>query len=163
MALDYLLSRPEIDAGRVAVTGMSMGATRSWWLMALDERIQTGIAVACLTRYQNLIQHQGLKYHGIYYYVPGMLNHFDTEAVVALIAPRPVLLMNGDKDEGSPADGIRVIESKVRPIYRLYDAENAFQSTIYPRLGHEYLPEMWNRTLEWLDSKLAVSSTAGGE
>src|ERR1051325_3116806 len=50
MALDYLASRPEVDARRIGVIGMSMGATRSWWLMALDERIQTGVAVACLTR-----------------------------------------------------------------------------------------------------------------
>ena len=55
MALDYLASRPEVDARRIGVTGMSMGATRSWWLMALDERIKTAVAVACLTRYQNLI------------------------------------------------------------------------------------------------------------
>jgi hypothetical protein len=41
-----------------------MGATRSWWLMALDERLKSGVAVACLTRYQNLIQHEQLKAHG---------------------------------------------------------------------------------------------------
>ena len=91
MALDYLASRPEVDARRIGVTGMSMGATRSWWLMALDERIKTGVAVACLTRYQNLIEHEMLKAHGIYYFVPNLLNHFDTEAVVALLAPRPAL------------------------------------------------------------------------
>jgi dienelactone hydrolase len=156
MALDYLCSRPEIDQARIAVTGMSMGATRSWWLMALDERINTGVAVACLTRYQNLIQHQGLKYHGIYYYVPGILNHFDTEAVVALIAPRPLLLMNGDKDEGSPADGIRIIEDKVRSVYQLYDAKNTLENALYPGLGHEYTPQMWNRTLSWFDQQLTV-------
>ena len=77
--------------------------------MALDERIQTGVAVACLTRYQNLIEHEALKAHGIYYFVPKLLNHFDTEAVVALIAPRPVLFMNGDQDGGSPVDGIAAI------------------------------------------------------
>ncbi|MCX6921745.1 MAG: dienelactone hydrolase family protein [Verrucomicrobia bacterium] len=60
MALDYLASRPEVDARRIGVTGMSMGATRSWWLMALDERIRAGVAVACLTRYANLIQHEML-------------------------------------------------------------------------------------------------------
>src|SRR5581483_7914744 len=54
MALDYLASRPEVDSDRLCVTGISMGATRSWWLMALDERLKTGVAVACLTRYQNL-------------------------------------------------------------------------------------------------------------
>lgn len=154
MALDYLLSRPEVDPSRVGVTGISMGATRSWWLMALDERLKAGVAVACLTRYQDLILKDGLKYHGIYYFVPGMLNHFDTEAVVALIAPRPILFLTGDKDYGSPADGIRRIEAKVQPIYRLYEKEEAFQSVIYPNVGHEYLPEMWQRMLAWMDRHL---------
>jgi dienelactone hydrolase len=154
MALDYLGSRPEVDAGRIGVTGMSMGATRSWWLMALDERLQAGVPVACLTRYQNLIAHGGLKYHGIYYYVPGLLNHFDTEAVLALIAPRPLLLMNGDRDDGSPVDGIHALEAKVRPAYALYAAEPNFQSHVYAGVGHEYLPDMWQKTLTWFDRHL---------
>jgi len=62
--LDYLQTRSEIDKEKIGVTGMSMGATRSWWLMALDERLKTGVAVACLTRYENLIQHEQLKAHG---------------------------------------------------------------------------------------------------
>ena len=102
MALDYLCSRPEIDSRRIGVTGISMGATRTWWIMALDERPQVGVAVACLTRYRHLIGHEGLKYHGIYYYVPGVLRHFDTETIVALAAPRPLLFMTGDQDLGSP-------------------------------------------------------------
>src|SRR6266511_3136668 len=40
MALDYLLSRPEVDPARIGVTGISMGATRTWWLMALDDRLR---------------------------------------------------------------------------------------------------------------------------
>jgi dienelactone hydrolase len=158
MALDYLASRPEVDARRIGVTGMSMGATRSWWLMAMDERIQTGVAVACLTRYENLIEHQMLKAHGIYYFVPNLLNHFDTEAVVALLAPRPALFMNGDQDSGSPPDGIRVIEQAVRPAYRLYGKEGDFQSFIYAGQGHVYTPEMWAKTLAWMDGKLKASA-----
>ena len=46
MALDYLCSRPEVDATRIGVTGISMGATRTWWVMALDERPRTGVAIA---------------------------------------------------------------------------------------------------------------------
>ena len=154
MALDYLVSRPEVDARRIGVTGMSLGATRSWWLMALDERIRTGVAVACLTRYQNLIQHEALNAHGIYYFVPQFLTRFDTEAVVALLAPRPVLFMNGDRDGGSPADGIRAIETAVRPAYRLYAKDSEYQSLVYPGQGHVYTAEMWARMLEWLDAKL---------
>ncbi len=156
MALDYLASRPEVDARRIGVTGMSMGATRSWWLMALDERIRTSVAVACLTRYENLIEHQMLKAHGIYYFVPNLLNHFDTEAVVALLAPRSALFMNGDQDNGSPPDGIRVIEQAVRPAYRLYGKEAEFQSFIYAGQGHVYTPEMWAKTLAWMEEKLGA-------
>jgi len=158
MALDYMVSRPEVDPGRVGVMGMSMGATRSWWLMALDERLKTGVAIACLTRYQNLIQHEMIKAHGIFYFVPGMLNHFDSEAVVALIAPRPALFMNGDSDGGSPEDGIHAIEATVRSAYRLYGEEDNFQSTVYPNQGHVYTPQMWVRTLAWLDAKLGKNA-----
>lgn len=154
MALDYLASRPEVDASRLGVTGISMGATRTWWLMALDERLKTGVAVACLTRYQNLIQHEELKAHGIYYFVPNLLSHFDTEAIVALIAPRPVLFQTGDQDAGSPVDGVRAIESAVRPVYSLYGKETNFQSIVYPGLGHVYTQEMWNQTLDWLRERL---------
>jgi dienelactone hydrolase len=154
MGLDYLASRPEVDARRIGVTGMSMGATRSWWLMALDERLRTGVAVACLTRYRNLIDHEMLKAHGIYYFVPNLLNHFDTEAVLAMLAPRPALFMNGDQDGGSPVDGIRAIEQAVRPAYRLYAKESDFQSSVYAGQGHVYTPEMWARTLAWMNEKL---------
>lgn len=154
MALDYLASRPEVDASRLGVTGISMGATRSWWLMALDDRLQAGVAVACLTRYQNLIAGEGLKHHGIYYYVPGMLAHFDTEAVVALAAPRPLLFMTGDQDGGSPVDGVREIEAQARPVWALYGATTNLRSEIYSGVGHVYLPEMWRHTLAWFETHL---------
>lgn len=154
MALDYLFTRPEVDKSRVAVTGISMGATRSWWLMALDERIKTGVAVGCLTRYQNLIEEQKLKAHGIYYFVPGILRHFDTEAIISLIAPRPVLFLTGDEDIGSPVSGIHIIDEKVRPVYELYKKSAAFGNIIYPKTGHVYTPDMWERMVEWMGREL---------
>jgi len=154
MALDYLVSRPEVDPGQIGVMGMSMGATRAWWLMALDERLQTGVPICCLTRYRNLIDRELLKAHGIYYFVPNMLNYFDTEAVVALIAPRPVLFLDGAQDGTSPVDGIHAIEEAVRPVYRLYRAETDFQSVVYAGQGHVYTPEMWQKTLVWMDERL---------
>ena len=154
LLLDYICSRPEVDSSRIGVTGISMGSTRSWWLMALDDRIKAGVGVACLTRYQNLIEHRKLAAHGIYYYVPGILRRFDMEAVVALIAPRPMLFLTGDQDDGSPADGLRIIEEKVRPLYKLYGKDADFESVIYPGVGHVYLPEMWERMLGWMDQHL---------
>jgi dienelactone hydrolase len=154
MALDYLAARPEVDPDLIGATGISMGSTRTWWLMALDERIRTGVGVACLTRYQNLIRHGGLHQHGHYYFVPGLLNHFDAESVVALIAPRAVLFQTGDQDAGSPLDGVRAIEAAVRGVYRLWPRDDAFQSRVYPGVGHAYTAEMWAQTLAWFDREL---------
>lgn len=154
MALEYLFTRPEVDRKRVAVTGISMGATRSWWLMALDERIKTGVAVGCLTRYQDLISEQKLHAHGIYYFVPGILNYFDSEAIISLIAPRPILFMTGDEDIGSPVNGIRKIEAKVKPVYALYNKAAAFENIIYPKTGHVYTADMWGKMLAWMKKRL---------
>ncbi len=154
MALDYLASRPEVNPERIGVTGISMGATRTWGVMALDDRPRAGVAVCCLTRYQDLIRNEGLKYHGIYYFVPGLLNHFDTEAVVALAAPRPLLFLSGEQDAGSPPEGIRTVEAAVRKAYGLYGRDDAFQSRIYPGVGHEYTPDMWERMLAWMETHL---------
>jgi dienelactone hydrolase len=159
MALDYLVSRPEIDTGRIGVTGISMGATRSWWLMALDERIKAGVAVACLTRYQDLIAREGLKYHGIYYYVPGLLNHFDTEAVVASIAPRAILFQTGDQDEGSPVEGIHTIEQKVRPAYELTGAPTLSRASFTPALAMFIYPRCGARPLRGSTSTCANQSS----
>jgi len=106
----------------------------------MDERPRTGVAVCCLTRYQNLIEHEGLKYHGIYYFVPGMLKHFDIEAVVALAAPRPMLFMSGEEDGGSPADGIRVIQSKSVTGLRALRKNRPIPECSLPRSGARLSP-----------------------
>jgi dienelactone hydrolase len=161
MALDYLCSRPEVDAQRIGVTGISMGSTLSWWLMALEDRLKTAVCVGCMTRYQNLIDEEKLGEHGIYYFVPGMLRHFDTEAVIACAAPRPMLFMTGDRDRGSPARGIALIEEKVAPVYRLMGRGADFTSILYPDTGHVYLPAMWGRMVAWMDAHLKNAGDEG--
>jgi dienelactone hydrolase len=150
-ALDYLCSRPEVDAQRIGVTGISMGCTRSWWVMAMDERPRAAVCVGCMTRYEELIRAGMLKAHGIYYFVPGMLKHFDTEAVIALAAPRPMLFMTGDQDGGSPVEGVRHLGDIVGKVYGLSGSLEHFENVIYPGVGHVYLPEMWQRTVAWME------------
>jgi hypothetical protein len=50
--------------------------------------------------------------------------------IAALIAPRPVLFMNGEEDATSPPDGIHAIEQAVQPAYALYGKQADFQITI---------------------------------
>jgi dienelactone hydrolase len=160
IALDYLCSRPEVDATRIGATGMSMGSTRSWWLAAVDERVAAAVGVACLTRYQNLIAHGQLRQHGVYYFAYGLLKHFDSEGVLALIAPRPFLALTGDLDAGSPADGIRVLEDRVGRVYAALGAPERFRSVLYPDVGHSYTPAMRAAMLDWFDRWLRPSPGA---
>jgi lysophospholipase L1-like esterase/dienelactone hydrolase len=159
IALDYLCGRPEVDKTRIGATGMSMGSTRSWWLAAVDERIAAVVGVACLTRYQNLIAHGQLRAHGVYYFVNGLLKHFDTEGVIALIAPRPYLALTGDLDAGSPADGIKIIEAKAGGVYAALDARDHFKNILYANIGHTYTPEMRAEMLAWFARWLKPEKT----
>jgi len=79
----------------------------------------------------------------------GFLKHFDTEGVLALIAPRPFLALTGDLDYGSPVDGIRVLEEKAGGVYRAVGAEDRFKSIVYQDIGHSYTPEMRAEMLAW--------------
>ncbi len=154
IALDVLAARREVDPKRIGATGISMGSTRTWWLAALDERVASAVGVCCLTRYQDLVAAGGLHQHGIYYFVPGMLKHFDTEAVTSLVAPRPFLTLSGADDKGSPADGVRKINDFTAGVYRLYGRPEAFKGVLYPGVGHVYTPEMWRETAGWFERHL---------
>jgi len=154
--IDYLETRPEVNAKQIGISGMSMGCTTSWWTAAIDERIASVAGVACFTRYTELLAHGNLRSHGIYYFVPGVWAHFDTEAIHALIAPRPHLELSGDEDQGAPVDGVITLEKKLIPLYRLYGKEENFRSVIYEKTGHEYLPEMRAEVVRWFEKTLPV-------
>ena len=158
--IDYLATRPEVDKDRIGATGMSMGCTRSWWLAAIDDRVQAIVGVACFTRYTELLAHGNLRAHGIYYFVPGVLAHFDTEAIYSLVAPRPMLMLSGNQDGGAPTDGIEILERKLGQVYRLYGKPERFRSVIYDKTGHEYLPEMKAEMVGWFGKYLPVKRPA---
>lgn len=151
LALSYLCDRPDVDPERIACMGMSMGATRSWWLAALDDRIRACVSVSCLTRYQDLIAAGGVNQHGFYYFVPGMLARgIDAEAVVGCIAPRAHLTLSGDEDGGSPVGGIRTINGFQERLYGVLGQGDHFRGVIYERTGHVWSPAMWDETVAWV-------------
>jgi dienelactone hydrolase len=152
-ALDYLASRPEVDPHRLGAFGMSMGATKAWWLAALDPRVRLCLDVCCLTDYEELIRSRALHEHGIYYYVPSLLKHFQSAEINALIVPRPRLSVNGRRDPLTPSLGVEKIRDHLLPLYRQYGRETDCHIELFDA-AHAELPEMRKLILEWMDRYL---------
>jgi hypothetical protein len=155
-AMDYLASRPEVDKQRLGVLGMSMGSTKAWWLAALDSRVKLCMDVCCLTDYDELIKAHGLQGHGIYYYVPSLLRHFQTAEINELIVPRAHLSVNGKRDELTPPAGVDKVRDYLLPLYRKYGKEAELRVELFD-CAHVELPEMRKLILEWMDRSLVAT------
>jgi len=154
-ALEYLASRPEVDVRRLGVFGMSMGATKAWWLAALDPRVRLCIDVCCLTHYEELIKAHGLREHGIYYYVPSLLKYFQTAEINELIVPRPHLSVNGRQDPLTPPAGVEKVRDHLLPLYRQYGSEAECRLELFD-CAHVELPQMRKLIVEWIDRYLVA-------
>ena len=152
-AVSYLAGRPEVDPQRIGTFGLSMGATKSWWLAALDPRVKLCIDLCCLTDYEELIKIDNLAGHGIYYYVPNLLKHFQAHEICELIVPRAHLGLNGRHDILAPAAGVQRIRDHLLPLYASHGRPAACHIELFD-CGHEETPEMRKQVLASLDRHL---------
>ncbi|REJ87400.1 MAG: acetylxylan esterase [Planctomycetota bacterium] len=163
-AIDLLQSRPEVDGGRIGVTGRSGGGAYSWWIAAIDERITCAVPVAGITSLHNHVVDGCVEGHCDCMY---MVNTYgwDFPMVAALVAPRPLLISNTDKDGIFPLDGVVDVYSKVRRIYELYGASEklGLQITEGPHKDTQELRVhafVWmNRFLKQDDSPIETPAT----
>jgi hypothetical protein len=152
-AVDYLVSRADVDARRIGTLGISMGSTMAWWTAALDDRIRACVDICCLTDFDALIQTRGLDGHGIYYYVPGLLKRFTTAEINSLIAPRAHLSLAGNYDRLTPPAGLDRIDAALRKVYRKAGAPGAWKLLRYD-VGHQETAAMRAEILRFLDVRL---------
>ena len=120
-ALDYLETRPEVDKARLGVTGRSGGGAYSWWIAAIDDRIQCAVPVAGVTDLENHVIDGCVEGHCDCMYLHNTYR-WDYPALCALVAPRPLLISNTDSDGIFPLNGVVRTFEKVRHIYRLSGA-----------------------------------------
>jgi len=129
-ALDYLETRPEVDKTKFGVTGRSGGGAYTLWIAALDERIQVAAPVAGITSMQNHVPDGCIEGHCDCMF---MVNTFrwDFPLVTALIAPRPLMILNTDKDNIFPLDGVVDVYQKTRKVYEAMGAGDKIGFAIY--------------------------------
>jgi len=152
-ALDYLVAREEVDSSRVATLGISMGSTMAWWLAALDERIAVTVDICCLTDLHTFLRERSLGSHGIYYYVPGLLNQFTTSDINALIAPRAHLALAGLQDKLTPPEGLDMIDANLQRVYADWGVPEHWKLLRYDT-GHMETPQGRAEIVKFLQSHL---------
>jgi len=122
-ALDYLQSRPEVDPEKIGMTGRSGGGAYTWYTAALDERIKVAVPVAGITDLHNHVVDGVVKGHCDCMF---MVNTYrwDYSKLAALLAPRPLLLANSDKDTIFPLDGVLRVHGELARVYALHNASD---------------------------------------
>lgn len=156
-ALDYLESRPEVDAGKFGITGRSGGGGYTWYTAALDERIKVAVPVAGMTDLQNQVVDGCVEGHCDCMF---MVNTYrwDFAKVGALIAPRPLLIGNSDQDKIFPLDGVTRLHDQIGRIYALYGATNNLGLLITSG-PHKDTPELQGPAFKWFNHYLKGDDT----
>lgn len=142
--IDYLVSRPEVQADAIGCYGHSMGSTHSYMVGPWEERIKAVVCNCCLPTYKAI--HREHMLHCFQNYVPGLLQYGDTPDIVSLIAPRAVHLNFGETDGGSPIDEVRAGLKIIANAYSMIHADDKFSYYIEEGAGHVLSETMWQRT-----------------
>ncbi|HEX2630238.1 MAG TPA: hypothetical protein VHM26_14525, partial [Chitinophagaceae bacterium] len=184
--MDYLETDPHVDSKRVALQGASRLGKTALWTGAYDERFKVIIASisgeggAALSRrnYGENIKH--ITDTSRYYYQFARNYHsfaskvdslpFDAHMLVALVAPRALLLQTGDSDYWSDPRGEFLSAIAAEPVYKLFNEKGPGTSIIpaagdtslamnklgyyMHKGGHTVLPEDWKLFIEFMKKYL---------
>ena len=151
-ALDYLVTRPDVDPRRVGAFGISMGCTLSYWLAALDERIAAVAHLCCFADLRTMVEQGAHDGHGIYLVVPGLLEEADAGDIAALIAPRPQLICIGEADSLTPPPSVDRAWAVTKAAY---DAKGGrLELVSEPGVGHRETQRMRTAALRFFAETL---------
>jgi dienelactone hydrolase len=127
--LDYITTRPELNANRVGCMGISGGGTATLFSAALEPRIRAAMVSGYLNTFRDSI---GSLAHCVDNYVPGILNWAEMHDVAGLIAPRPLFVESGEKDNIFPIASSIESFTHVRGIYDVFQAADRVEQEVFP-------------------------------
>jgi dienelactone hydrolase len=160
-ALDFLETRPEVNAKRIGLTGISGGGAMTWYTAAVDERIAAAAPVCSTFTWGSQADHwvargqcDCIYYHNSY--------RWDFPIVAALIAPRPLMILSGQKDTIFPPDGYHAVFERGRRVYDLY-AGGAGKSDrireVDDNVAHSDPPLFLREARQWMTRWLKEDAT----
>ena len=157
-AIDYLVSRPEVDPSRLGVTGRSGGGAMSWYLGAVDDRLKVVVPVAGITDLRDHLIAGNPKVafpHGV---IDGHCDcmyfnntyRWDYSMLAALVAPKALLVVNTDLDPIFPEAGVRRIFGSLETVYGWYGARDRLDLLI-GKGGHQDTEEIRHPSFAWFE------------
>jgi len=134
-AVDYLLTRKEVDPSRIGITGRSGGGTQSAWISALDERIYAAAPESYITNFRGLFWGPGPQ-DAEQEPVNGIIRGIDLADLLLVRAPKPTLIIATTGDYFG-IQGFRESAKEAAAMYKAYGKEANFSSAedILPRHG----------------------------
>lgn len=136
-ALAALRSFPETRDSPVWVLGNSGGGTLAWYFAAVEPAIEGLVLGSCFSTFASSL---GAVDHCCDNYLPGALCWFDFPDLALLVAPRPLVVVQGEDDPLFPAEGVRAAFARARAIYAAMDAVDRCRVLLCPG-GHRFYPE----------------------
>jgi dienelactone hydrolase len=174
--IDYLVQRPDIDAKRIGLMGFSKGGVETWEAGAVDERIACVVPCIGMQSFRWEIDHDGwharmnvlkgsftesaesigVKTPDAAFVqtffdreIPGSTGEFDGPEMVALICPRPLLIINGGADALTPLPGVQLCAEAAKADYQAASADDHFKQIIEPKAGHTVTASSYTEAVNW--------------
>ncbi|KAK2971767.1 hypothetical protein RJ640_001808 [Escallonia rubra] len=161
---DYLTERKDIDPSRIGISGESLGGMHAWFAAAADTRYAVAALIIGVQGFRWAIDNDkwqarvdsikavfeeariDLGKSAIDKEVvekvwdriaPGLASHFDSPFTVPIIAPRPLLLLNGEEDPRCPLAGLKLPMARAEKAYEEAHSLDNLKLVAQPGIGHQ--------------------------
>ena len=151
-ALDYLLSRPEVDAGRIACAGLSGGGWRSTYLMGSDERLAAGAIAGWMACLGEQLLHPNRNHIGLYT-APTVYSALDHPDIAAIAVPKPLLVIQCEQDGLFSLESMQQACVNIRQVYDDSTHPDHFEARFY-NVPHCLNKQMQEEMFAWLNGWL---------
>lgn len=157
-AIDYLCTREDVDPDKIGVTGISGGGAATFWIAAADERVKVAVPVSGMADLESYVKNKVINGHCDCMFLYNTYQ-WDWTTIAALVAPRPMLFANSDKDPIFPMDANRRVYTKLQTIYGMYGVEKAVGEYV-SQGGHDYRPDLRKAIFHFFNVHLKRMPTA---
>lgn len=155
-AAEFLATRPEVEAQRVAALGLSVGGFRTWQVAALSDRIVGGVSVCWMATRKGLMVPKNNQTTGQSAFSmthPGLAQYLDYPDVASVACPKPMMFLCGSRDHLFPVASIEEAFGKMRQVWASQNAAEALDARLYDA-PHEFNLTMQQDAFGWLDRVL---------